>query len=53
MPLDTLTITDNRTGTQYDLPINNGTINASDLQLQANEIRRVINEETPGHHRRQ
>ena len=29
---DTLTITDNRTGTQYELPINDGTISAMDLR---------------------
>jgi citrate synthase len=32
MPTDTLTITDNRTGKSYDLPIANGTIKASDLR---------------------
>ncbi len=32
MPKDTLTITDNRTGTQYDVPIQDGTIKASDLR---------------------
>jgi citrate synthase len=32
MPSDTLTITDNRTATKYDLPIENGTIRAMDLR---------------------
>jgi citrate synthase len=32
MPLDTLTITDNRTGQSYTLPIENGTIRALDLR---------------------
>ena len=32
MPTDTLTITDNRTGKQYELPIENGTIKAMDLR---------------------
>jgi citrate synthase len=32
MPQDTLTITDNRTGQSYDLPIENGTIRAMDLR---------------------
>ena len=32
MSEDTLTITDNRTGKQYDLPIQNGTIKAMDLR---------------------
>ncbi|MGH9969282.1 MAG: citrate synthase [Pyrinomonadaceae bacterium] len=32
MSADTLTITDNRTGKQYDLPIENGTIKAMDLR---------------------
>jgi len=32
VPKDTLTITDNRTGTQYDVPIQDGTIKASDLR---------------------
>ena len=32
MPLDTLTITDNRTGQIYTLPIENGTIRAIDLR---------------------
>src|SRR5260370_8682607 len=32
MASDTLTITDNRTGKQYEVPINNGTINAMDLR---------------------
>ncbi|MFY9904968.1 MAG: citrate synthase [Terriglobales bacterium] len=32
MPLDTLTITDNRTGQSYTLPIENGTIRAIDLR---------------------
>jgi citrate synthase len=32
MPTDTLTITDNRTGKSYELPISNGTIKAMDLR---------------------
>jgi citrate synthase len=32
MPKDTLTITDNRTGTTYELPIADGTIRAADLR---------------------
>lgn len=32
MPKDSLTITDNRTGKQYELPIENGTIRTSDLR---------------------
>src|ERR1041384_6400895 len=32
MPKDTLTITDNRTGKQYELPIENGAIRAMDLR---------------------
>src|ERR687886_691701 len=32
MSADTLTITDNRTGKQYELPIENGTIKAMDLR---------------------
>ena len=32
MPSNTLTITDNRTATNYDLPIENGTIRAMDLR---------------------
>ena len=32
MPTDTLTITDNRTGKSYDLPISEGTIRAMDLR---------------------
>jgi citrate synthase len=32
MPLDTLTITDNRTGQSYTLPIENGTVRALDLR---------------------
>src|ERR1700716_4043239 len=32
MSADTLTITDNRTGKQYDVPIENGTIKAMDLR---------------------
>ena len=32
MGTETLTITDNRTGKQYDLPIENGTIHATDLR---------------------
>ena len=32
MPKDTLTITDNRTGTQYEVPIQDGTIRAADLR---------------------
>ncbi|MBI3241855.1 MAG: citrate synthase [Chloroflexi bacterium] len=32
MPADTLTITDNRTGKTYDLPITNGAIKAMDLR---------------------
>ena len=34
---DTLTITDNRTGKQYEVPITDGTIRATDLrQIRAN-----------------
>ncbi len=32
MPKDTLTVTDNRTGKQYDIPIQDGTIRALDLR---------------------
>jgi citrate synthase len=32
VPKDTLTITDNRTGTQYEVPIQDGTIRAADLR---------------------
>src|SRR6204780_3693102 len=32
MPVDTLTITDNRTGQNYTVPIENGTIRAMDLR---------------------
>ena len=32
MPTNTLTITDNRTGKSYDIPIADGTIKASDLR---------------------
>jgi citrate synthase len=32
MPADTLTITDNRTGNEYSLPITDGTIRATDLR---------------------
>ncbi|HXY70800.1 MAG TPA: citrate synthase [Gemmatimonadales bacterium] len=32
MPKDTLTITDNRTGTSYEVPVANGTIKAMDLR---------------------
>jgi citrate synthase len=32
MPKDTLTITDNRTGTTYEVPVANGTIKAMDLR---------------------
>src|SRR5215469_11576387 len=32
MAKDTLTITDNRTGKQYEIPIENGAIRASDLR---------------------
>ena len=32
MPKDTLTITDNRTGKTYELPIAEGTIRATDLR---------------------
>jgi citrate synthase len=38
MSSDTLTITDNRTGKQYDVPIENGTIKAMDLrQIKASD----------------
>ena len=38
MPADTLTITDNRTGNEYSLPITDGTIRATDLrQISATE----------------
>jgi citrate synthase len=33
MPSDSLTVTDNRTGKTYELPIENGTIRTSDLRL--------------------
>ncbi len=32
MPKDSLTVTDNRTGKQYELPVSEGTIKASDLR---------------------
>src|SRR5499427_10277353 len=32
MSSDTLTVTDNRTGKQYELPVENGTIKALDLR---------------------
>ena len=32
MPKDTVTITDNRTGQSYELPITEGTIRATDLR---------------------
>ena len=32
MATDTLTITDNRTGKRYDIPVENGTIKAMDLR---------------------
>ncbi|HAX41095.1 MAG TPA: citrate (Si)-synthase, partial [Solibacterales bacterium] len=32
MPSETLTITDNRTGKQYEVPIEHGTIRAIDLR---------------------
>ncbi len=32
MSEDTLTITDNRTGKAYEIPIRNGTIHATDLR---------------------
>ena len=32
MPKDTLSITDNRTGKQYEIPIQDGTIRATDLR---------------------
>src|SRR5437899_9768337 len=32
MPQDTLTITDNRTGKNYNIPVENGTIRAMDLR---------------------
>ena len=36
---NTLTITDNRTGTQYELPIENETIKALDLRkIKVNEV---------------
>ncbi|MBI4528416.1 MAG: citrate synthase [Deltaproteobacteria bacterium] len=38
MPSDTLTITDNRTGKQYEVPIRDGAIHATDLrQIKVNE----------------
>ncbi len=38
MPKDTLSITDNRTGKQYEIPIQDGTVRAADLrQLKARE----------------
>ena len=38
MTADTLTVTDNRTGTSYEIPIENGAINASHLrQIKASE----------------
>ena len=39
---DTITVTDNRTGQQYELPISENTINASDLA----KIR--VSDDTPG-----
>ena len=37
---DTLTITDNRTGKQYEIPVTNGTIRALDLrQIKVNEAK--------------
>ena len=32
MPKDTLTIVDNRTGTSYEIPVQDGTIRATDLR---------------------
>src|ERR1035437_4671617 len=32
MPSETLTITDNRTGKSYEIPIENGTVRATDLR---------------------
>jgi citrate synthase len=32
MPKDSLSITDNRTGKSYELPVENGTIRATDLR---------------------
>jgi len=38
VPKDTLTVTDNRTGKSYELPVNEGTIRAADLkQIKVNE----------------
>jgi citrate synthase len=38
MPSDTLTVVDNRTGQQYTIPIENGTIRAMDFrQIKASE----------------
>ena len=38
MTADTLTVTDNRTGTSYEIPIENGAINASHLrQIKSSE----------------
>ncbi len=45
---DTLTITDNRTGTQYEIPIHDGTIRATDLkQIQAGEEDRGLSTYDP------
>ena len=32
MPQDSLTITDNRTGRSYDIPVSEGTVRATDLR---------------------
>ena len=37
---DTLTITDNRTGKQYEVPITDGTIRATDLRQIKTDHRR-------------
>jgi citrate synthase len=43
MPTDSLTVTDNRTGKQYEIPIDHGTIRASDLaQIQASPNERGL-----------
>ena len=46
---DTLTITDNRTGKTYDVPITNGTIRAMDLRkIKVNDSRFRHDELRPG-----
>ena len=48
---DTLTITDNRTGKRYDIPVIDGTIRAMDLrQIQVADARLRIDDVRPGVH---